>query len=604
MSNENEFLTPDVRFHLVRKMERQKVIAVAGPHLLEHERKYIGFHDVAGVILFRRNVQSVSQVGELVAEVTEALTANTDLPPLILADHEGDFVSELRDVIGIPPAALAIAATGDLDLARAVARETGTVMKKIGVNAVLAPVADCYFDPGSAVTGLRTFGRDPVRVGEFVSNTIAGFQEAGVLTCTKHFPGHGSTSEDSHDTLPEVRKTLQQLDAADLVPFRRAIDDGTDMIMMAHVAFPMGRDELVPASFDPRIAGQLLRDELGYDGVVITDALEMAGARWYASGRSGNVGGGFERSLLAGCDLLLHTRPIPEQVTVEGESAPVMSINVMETIIKTLEKVVDRGRIDEKLEEAARDNEPLRNILTLLDKSHTRVESLRQRVADLAEPPRQPSRSKVIEFNAYPSVPSIYRDVAERCVVMRGGAVDLGDRPVVVMPLSSTANPMLGNQDVESFVEALCSRFPNWERTGLVSAFDADASGSALPRFHRPRGSATVVDASRYDPGESDSTIEFNLTGDEQLVLVFSARGNPAEEFLAGLQEFAEEKMPAVVVLTGWPNDSWVPEETPVILSLGASPQAASVVAEVLAGEREATGSLEGLLPGGEGKPL
>jgi beta-glucosidase-like glycosyl hydrolase len=344
MEKEHDILTPEIRFHLIRKMERHKVIALAGPRLLPHERKYLEFHSVAGIILFSRNIESLSQVGELIDSVCEELQRDGQAP-LIMADHEGDFVAELKQVIGVPPSLLAIAATGDIDLATQVAFETGNAMKKMGVNTVLAPVADCYFERGSAITGLRTFGADPRRVAAFVEQTIAGYRASGVLCCAKHFPGHGATDEDSHETMPEVRKSAEDLSGTDLVPFRAAIAAGADMMMMSHIAYPLEREGLIPASFDSRLIRTMLRGELGYDGVVITDALEMAGARWYTSERSGMVSGGNERSLLAGADLLLHTRPIPEHVQVEQGSEPVMSINVMETIVRTLERIVDRERI-------------------------------------------------------------------------------------------------------------------------------------------------------------------------------------------------------------------------------------------------------------------
>jgi beta-glucosidase-like glycosyl hydrolase len=166
---------------------------------------------------------------------------------------------------------------------------------------------------------------------------------------------------------------------------------------------PVGRDGLVPASFDGRIVREMLRGELGYEGVVITDALEMAGARWYASERSGMVSGGNERSLLAGADLLLHTRPIPEQVQVEHGTEPVMSLNVMETIVRTLEKC-DRARIDEKLAEAASESERCATCLSILDASFARG-GARARAANRSL--IRPRRAGRIELTAYPPVPAV-----------------------------------------------------------------------------------------------------------------------------------------------------------------------------------------------------
>ena len=592
MNKENDILTPEIRFHLIRRMERHKVIPLAGPRLLPHEKKYLEFHNVSGVILFSRNVESLSQISDLIGAVMEQLGSEGPVP-LVMADHEGDFVAELRQIIGMPPAALAIAATGDTDLAAEVAFETGTVMRKLGVNTVLAPVADCYFDAASAITGLRTFGADPERVAEFVEHTIAGFRAAGVLSCTKHFPGHGSTSEDSHETMPEVQKSAAELSAADLVPFRRAIAAGTDMMMMSHIAYPMGREDLVPASFDPRVIRAMLRTELGYDGVVITDALEMAGARWYASERSGMVSGGNERSLLAGADLLLHTRPIPEQVQVEGGET-VMSINVMETIVRTLEKIVDRGRIDEKLAEAAAESEPLRNVLAILDASYTRVEALRERAAAPRPGPR-PGGGKVIALDSYPSVPAVYRTVAERGITPwsnwdRFAAIE-PDSTCVVVPIEWAAGESLKRQDMSGFIDVLCRHFLRWQRAPMITGFELDSEGTMRPVVQRER--ATVVDATRYSGGSTLDALDV-----EDAVFVFSSRGAPSEEFALGLGAFADMYRPVAVVLTGWVFDDWIPEETPVIASLGASTQVASAVAQALAGALTPSGSLRGLLPG------
>ena len=599
MEKEHDVLTPEIRFHLIRKMERHKVIALSGPRLLAHERKYLEFHSVAGVILFARNIESLSQVNELIGTVCEEL-ARDGAPPLVMADHEGDFVAELRQVIGMPPAALAIAASGDLDLAAEVAYETGVAMKKMGVNTVLAPVADCYFERGSAITGLRSFGANPERVAAFVEQSIAGFREAGVLCCAKHFPGHGSTAEDSHVTLPEVRKSREELAAADLVPFRTAIKAGSDMIMMSHIAYPLGRDDLVPASFDSRLIRTVLRGELGYDGVVITDALEMAGARWYASERSGMVSGGNERSLLAGADLLLHTRPIPEHVQVERGSEPVMSLNVMETIVRTLEKIVDRERIDEKLAEAAAGSEPLRNILAILDGSTARVTALRGRAADPRAPGRPAPGGKVIELNAYPSVPAVYRTAAERGLTAwanweRFEPLDAGSHCLVV-PVEWSPGESLKRQDVSGFLDVLCRHFPRWQRAPLIVGFEVDEEGQMRPVLQRER--ATVVDAARFsgDAGVLPS-IEEN-----DVVFVLSARGAPSEEFAIGLTALADVYRPVAVVLTGWIVSDWIPEETPVLASLGSSTQVAAAVAQVLTGTAAPEGSLDGLLPAGVGR--
>ena len=597
MTDDEHKLTPDVRFHLIKKMERHKVIALGNTSLLPHEAKFMEFHGVAGVVLFRRNVESLSQVSELIARVTEKLDID-GLPPLVLADHEGDFVSELQKIIGVPPSAMAIAATGDLELARDVARETGLAMKKLGVNVVLAPVADCFLDPASPITGLRTFGRDLERVAAFVAATIEGLRDAGMLSCAKHFPGHGATPDDSHETLPEVNKSLDELRGEDLVPFRSAIEAGVDMMMVSHVAYPMGGDVLVPASFDGRIMKGLLREEMGFDGTVITDSLEMAGARWYARGRFGSGAGGFERSLLAGADLLLHTKPVPEAVEVEGSPEPVMSINVMETIIRTLEKVVDKGRIDEKIAEAAEADVTLRNLLAILEQSQRRIVSLRGRVTKRPGTVRTPDRSsKVIQFDAYPSVPAVYRTVAEESIAAWGtdpSEIELStEQPCVVVPVEcpSPGGTMLKKHDLDAFADVLCRHFPFWRRTDVVSGFVIGDDGELYPDV---KEGPDVIDAARYTGEES---FGFHLSSDEDLVLIMSCRGAAPEEFLDNLGSFARRFEPAAVLVLGWPVLDWIPESSPTLICFGASPQVASAAASVLAGEAEATGQTRGLWP-------
>ncbi|MDH3198021.1 MAG: hypothetical protein OEO21_07255 [Candidatus Krumholzibacteria bacterium] len=600
MTAYDDILTPEVRFHLIRKMERHKVIALTGPALLAHERKYLEFHDLAGVILFERNVQSLAQVSELIASVAECLSASA-LAPLVVADHEGDLVAELRRIIGVPPAPLAIAAAGDIDLAREVARETGAAMRKLGMNAVLAPVADCFLDAASPITGLRTFGRDPERVAAFVAATVEGFREAGIAACAKHFPGHGSTAEDSHETLPEVQKTLDALRTEDLVPFRAAVEAGVEMVMMSHVAFPMDRGEIVPASFDGRLVGELLRGEMGFGGAVITDALEMAGARWYAHDRFGGLSGGLERPLLAGVDLLLHARPIPEQLHVEGESQPVMSIEVMETIVRTLEKVVDRARIEEKLAETAAGNPALRALLDLLARSYSRVEALRRVLAAPGGTARGGGgRGKVIQLDAYPSVPAVYREVAERAVSGLRGWDDYrplpANEPLLLVPVFYAPGDSLKRQDLDAFLDGLSRHFPRWQCTPPVLGWITEADGTVRPELERT--SPSVVDAARFGGGGSGGgAAEFQPSQYAHIGVVFSSRGEPPEDFVSAMEAFAEAFPLDFVVLTGWPAAEWIPDDVPVLVSLGASPQVAAAVARILAGDATPQGHTQVLFP-------
>jgi beta-glucosidase-like glycosyl hydrolase len=593
MSENDQFnLSPDIKFHLIRKMECHKVIGLGGAALLPHEQKYLEFHRLAGVILFERNIQSLTQLSELIDSVGEEISKG-GVMPLVMADHEGDFVSELHELIGIPPSALAVAATGDTRLAREVAYETGVAMKKLGVNVVLAPVADVNLVPSSPITGLRTFGKDPERVAEFVCESIRGYREAGILTSAKHFPGHGSTADDSHESLPVVTKTLDELRSCDLVPFARAIRAGVDLIMMAHVAFPLGREggDPVPASFDRYVIGDVLRAELGFDGAVITDALEMEGARAFARAKYGGLTGGLERALLAGSDLLLYSTPVPERMLGQGESEPMIALEVMQTIIQTLERVVDRGRIDHKLEEAAEKHDGIKNLLQILNESEQRIVRLREKVTELQPPAAKEPGEKVIRLQDYASTPAIYRTVGERSVILlRDPAAFLPidrNQKCLLMPVEFNPAPSLKRQKLRSFFDVLCRNFSFWERTATVVGFEADSLGGVRPLF--------VTGDGTERPGE-ERGVQFKPPGGTVVIPVLSTRGVPPDDFLDGLSAFVDQQGVPMVIITGWPVFEWVPELVGALLTLGASPPVASALADVLTGKAKPVGSIEGLV--------
>ncbi len=576
-------LTPEIKFQLVRKIENHKVLALTGKTLLVHEKKYLEFHKPAGVILFERNVSNLSQLGDLITAVTEAL-ADGGFDPLIMTDHEGDLVSSLKNIIGVPPSPLALASAGDPAFVLDVARATGAMMRKLGINTVLGPSADCCFDLCSPVTGLRTFGADPGSVGEYVSQMIRGYHEAGLIVCVKHFPGHGSTAQDSHTALPVVNKSMAELKAEDLVPFAGAFEAGAEMCMMSHIAFDIGRENsgTCPASFDKYIIGEVLRKDMAFGGVVITDALEMAGAREHARGTYGGLTGGLERPLLAGADILLLSEPLPERLTVGENGDSVMSLNVMETIIKTLDRVVDKSRIEKKLKDAADKIEGLGSMLDLLETSAKRINRLRRRATHCAPPPREPDRGKVIDLSNYPARPGIYMTAAERSIALVRdpdcfvpAAMGASN---VLMPVVCDPGGPIGSQDLNAFIDMLLRHFESWQRTGIAVDFVIDPSGTPRPVFAESRRKG-VHEVLEDVPDDADAVIP-----------VFSSRGSPPAEFLDSFAEFAESKMSPLVIVTGWPLIEWIPKTIGVMVTFGSGPEAASAAAGVMSGKIEARG--------------
>ncbi len=227
---------------------------------------------LGNIILFARNCPSP----EHVARLTGALQDAASLPLLVAADQEGGSVTRLLPPATVMPGAMALAATDDLALAERVAGVMADEMRAVGVNVALAPVADVNANPANPVIGARAFGEDPAQVSRFVEATVRGLQGGGVAACAKHFPGHGDTAVDSHHDLPRIAKTLDELEQVELVPFRAAIAADVDVVMTSHILFP-ALDAAHPSTLSYPILTGLLRERLGFDGVIMTDSMEMQG---------------------------------------------------------------------------------------------------------------------------------------------------------------------------------------------------------------------------------------------------------------------------------------------------------------------------------------
>jgi beta-N-acetylhexosaminidase len=248
---------------------------------------------LAGVCLFATNVASPAQLLGL----TDAIrAANPDV--VIAIDEEGGDVTRLFQDVGSPyPGAAILGRLDDLQLTRAVAQRVGRQLRAVGVTLNFAPDADINSSDDNPVIGTRSFGADPALVARHTAAWVEGLQSTGVAASAKHFPGHGDSATDSHLALPVVDLPLAALRERELVPFVAAISAGTASIMTSHILLP--QLDHVPATFSPRILGELLRGELGFAGVVVSDALDMKGA----SGTTG-IPDAAIRALDAGCDLL------------------------------------------------------------------------------------------------------------------------------------------------------------------------------------------------------------------------------------------------------------------------------------------------------------
>ena len=249
---------------------------------------------LGGVCIFGENVVSLSQLRALTDSIREA---NPDV--LIAIDEEGGDVTRLYFGEGSPyPGNALLGRIDDLPLTTAVASSVGQQLRGVGVNLDFAPDVDINSNPDNPVIGVRSFGATPELVARHSGAWVRGLQSTGVAASAKHFPGHGDTATDSHLSLPVVDLPLSSLRDRELVPFVAAIEAGTQTIMSSHILLPQ-LDPDNPATFSRRILQELLRDDLGFDGVIVSDALDMVGA-------SGEIGipAAAVRAVAAGCDLL------------------------------------------------------------------------------------------------------------------------------------------------------------------------------------------------------------------------------------------------------------------------------------------------------------
>lgn len=225
---------------------------------------------VFGVVLFARNIGEAEEVAKLIASIKEY----AGRPLLVGMDQEGGVVQRLRRGFTRIPPMRALGAIGDVSAATAMGRLLGRELRAVGVDWNYAPVLDVDTNPENPIIGNRSFGRDAELVAALGVALGKGLESEGVAACGKHFPGHGDTAQDSHQELPRLQHARQRLDEVELVPFRAWRDAGLASVMTAHVVFePL--DPAYPATMSRKVLQGILRDQLGYDGLVVTDDLEM-----------------------------------------------------------------------------------------------------------------------------------------------------------------------------------------------------------------------------------------------------------------------------------------------------------------------------------------
>ena len=255
---------------------------------------------LGNVIYFRDNIGTTEEVRQLSDTLQEASRLAGNGPLWIAVDQEGGMVARIDRQVALMPGNMALGAAGSPELVYETARISGLELRSLGMNLNFAPCVDVNNNKANPVIGVRSYGEDAGVVGLMGARAVQGFQDAGISACPKHFPGHGDTTADSHLELPSVPHDLERLRQVELPPFRSAIAAGADVVMTAHVQFPAYDASGLPATLSAAVLEGLLREELGYRGVIATDCLEMKAI----SGTVG-VGRGAVMAVKAGADLVL-----------------------------------------------------------------------------------------------------------------------------------------------------------------------------------------------------------------------------------------------------------------------------------------------------------
>ena len=273
---------------------------VPGTQVGSTAERLVGQLHIGNVVLMGENAGTPSQVAALTSQLQALARRSNGFGALIATDQEGGTVQRLTQGFTRLPDAASVGAAARPDLAREYGALVGSELSAVGVNMPLGPVLDVNDNPANPVIGRRAFGSTVETVVATGLPFIEGLRSAGVIAVGKHFPGHGNTETDSHFTLPVVKKSLDQLERTELAPFEAAVATGLDAVMVAHVAYPALDASGMPASLSPTIITGLLKQQIGFRGVVVTDDLGMAGVAALMSPEDAAL-----RAVQAGADLVI-----------------------------------------------------------------------------------------------------------------------------------------------------------------------------------------------------------------------------------------------------------------------------------------------------------
>ncbi len=487
---------------------------------------------IGGWVIFGYNIASAEQLATLTAQVR---AAGPDV--LLSIDEEGGDVTRLAHAVGSPyPGNAALGAVNDTAVTEQIYRCIGLELAAAGINLNLAPTLDVNVEDDNPVIGTRSFGADPALVSAHAAAAVSGLQSVGVAACAKHFPGHGATATDSHLELPTVDVPIEVLWERELPPFAAAIKAGIKSIMTAHIRVPALTGD-APATFSSAVLVDLLRDQLGFTGCVVTDALEMRGA----AALTGGVPGAAVAALAAGADLLCLGAEIDEAL--------------VEATIAEMTAAVHDGRL------------PL-----------ARLADAAARVDALAAAARPAYGTAALAATA----PGY--DAALRAIRVEGTLPDLTGAAIVQVESESSiaAGPVpWGLAAHTSLPVSRVAAATTAAATATDAAATADAAGAALTDVIATADAATTATADGTTDGTAEAAADAVDVGDRPVIVVgrnlHRLTGAPA------LIDALAARGDVVVVEMGWPS-SWRPAGVAAfVVTYGASHATGAAAARTLA---------------------
>lgn len=509
---------------------------ICGFHSLtpdEQIKTLIEEYHLGGVVYFRRNVDSASQLADLSHNLQVLNKPLSEIPLFIAIDQEGGMVSRIdHEGVSRIPGNMSLGAADDLELTAAAAALGAEELNKLGINLNFAPVVDVNNNPVNPVIGVRSFGENPELVAAHGAAAIKGYQDKGVSATAKHFPGHGDTAVDTHLGLAVVPHDKSRLEQVELLPFRKAIEIDVDMIMTAHVIFPAFESEEIPATLSHGVLTKLLREEMGYEGLIVTDCLEM-----HAISKSIGIPEGAVKALEAGADLILVSHTQKDQVAA----------------FKAVLAAVESGRLTEERIDAS-----LKRILALKEKRIAQVSDQAPEITVPLTPAEESER--------------ILRQIAEKSITL---VTDEGHN----LPLRSDSKTLVVWAEVRHFTEVdepAVYRYTLGE--ALTPYFEVDE----------------MIIGSHPTPEEISAVIETSADYSQVVVVTYTSEGSLPEGqklLIEDLNKRTGGKL--IVVSTRNPYDiNEIPEVATYLCAYENRPVAVDAIAKVLVGQIKAEGKL------------